>query len=309
MESSERGDIVSRFRKIPPYPIDAPAFDRVMDIINRPVLRWLDPRPEELKQHSVRVFVTGHMVDNPAWNMNPSRFPDTDEALDAATTETHEKLDQIYGEALQKWMNLELVFCSGTAGMDLIALEWAAGKISTMLDNGIAPNVSVRVFLPYNVDTFRSDAVAYGNHAQRWQAIFAGLQAMNLIVEPEFRDTSRRKLHPEPPSKEAVNEEIIRRYGDQAGHYTVYDELNDRMVRLLRKGDYVLALWDGKQPRARGGTLDALYKAHRRIQDDSHIIFIKDEENVILPNKQAYRNGAGRTIQEALQVRNDVRRG
>lgn len=300
---------VERVRQIPPYPIDIPHLNGTIDVINRPVLRWGDPRPEELKNNSTRVFVTGHMVDNPDWHMTPSRFPDTDAAVDTATVEIHEKLEKIYSETVSKRKNLELVFCSGTAGMDLIALEWAADKIDAAKERGQQPDVSVRAFLPYNAETFKTDAVSYGNHADRWASTFDRLQDMGLIVEPEFRGRRRRNKHPKPPSKEAVGVEVKKRYGTHSGHYTEYDELNDRMVRLLRRGDYVLSLWDGKQPRARGGTLDALYKAYRRIGDENHFMFIDDKSNTILPNKQPYRTGGNRTIWEALQVRKAVRQG
>jgi hypothetical protein len=299
---SARAEFVTRIRQFPRYPFVIRGPERVRTLINRPVLRWTDPSPEELRADATRVFITGHLVDKPGQSL---RFPDTAEAVAAAEAEIHTKLENIYQTTRQQQKPLELLLCSAAAGTDLLTLEWALNKKAS----DPSAEIIIRTFLPYNVDSFTTNSVDYGEHADRWMSTFTKLQAMGVVVEPQFKNRIEKRRTDEF-TRPTIDRQIQRRYGSHAGHYTAYDELNDKMVGYLRRGDYVLALWDGKAPRKRGGTLDALYKAYKRVGDPQHIMFIEDSNNIVLPNKAPYREGEqGRTIFEAIALRAQIRNG
>jgi hypothetical protein len=296
---SAKTEFVTRIRQFPRYPFVIRGPERVRTFINRPILRWTDPNPEELRADATRVFITGHLVDKPDQAL---RFPDTDEAITAAETAIYTKLEGIYHTTRQQQKPLELLLCSGAAGTDLLALAWVLQK----KEADPSADIIIRTFLPYNLDSFRTNSVSYGDHKERWETTFDRLREMGIIVEPHFKKRVAKR-QTDPFTRPTIDREMRRRYGSHDGHYTAYDELNDKMVGYLRKGDYVIALWDGKAPRKRGGTLDALYKAYKRVKDPKNIIFIEDGDNVILPNKEPYRMGQERTVFEALEVRNVIR--
>lgn len=287
-----------RLKKQPPYPI--PALNRKsLYWVNRPVLDWKDPHPEELRRDSIRAFITGHAVDHGGGD---PRFPDNWENIVTAWDRIKGALDGIYAEAINKKKPLELVFCSATTGTDLLALLWALNKMQEVEDRGEKPNISIRSFLGYDKDTFIKDSVRHEDHGQDrqdfWYGIYKRLEewgekhgGKSLIIEPEFRGSERQIRNPRPPAdapkgerfKDQINTEGVMRYGaDSYGKslYKHFDEMNDMMVRYLRRGDYVVALWDGSEPKGRGGTVYALDAAAKRIKNKDHIIFI-DPKGII----------------------------
>jgi len=248
----------------------------------RDVLRWVDPHPEKLKDNTTRVFVTGHMVDDKRMGRQPTpRFPDTAEAIETAKTRIGEKLDFIYEKVLGEGKPFEVVLCSGSAGTDLLALEWVLAKNTTLREEG-KPEIGIRAFLPYAKDSFVEHSVAYGENSGKWSNTFSQLD----VVEPQFRRRGHRAIYEGATLTKALVDEAMRIAGKKKNQ--AYVELNNRMLGFLRKQDYVLALWDGKLPNGPGGTYDSLLKAGKVVAED-HVLFV-DTDGILQNAKPGERS-------------------
>jgi hypothetical protein len=289
-------EIRTRIQQIPRYP------DRgISKIIRGSVLRWEDPNPEVLRPDATRIFITGHMVDKPT-RVKP-RFPDTAGAITTVTNAMHGELDKLYEAANQKGEPLDLVLCSGSNGADLIAVRWALAKNKTQREG--QHQIHIRAFLPYNKDTFisRSVAVDGSQSATEWLDTFTELiaQDRDSIVEPQFRGYLRRRRNPEV-TKEVIDTEFDRRYGKHNARYSPYEELTQHIVKSLRKGDKVLALWDGEEPDGPGGTIDSLVHAYKAVGRKPENITVIKLENTGEGQVSATPFGGEEVMSKVLEV-------
>lgn len=199
---------------------------------NQPVISFND---QEAQNDGLSVFVTGHMIDKPE-RTNP-RFPS-------------ESMLDIRGAL---WSNLNEVndkdgirrlICSGTAGVDLLAVEW-------ILPN----NIEGDLYLPYDLESFVEHAVAYGDLKEYWAKIFSRAERSPKVRlhTPSLSDGSF-------PTRKRV-EELSEQSGDAYQHYV---DLNVHMVNRLKPNDLVIAYWDGKGGDAPGGTEHAVRLAAQR---------------------------------------------
>ena len=197
------------------------------------VLRF--PEHEPIQGHAV--MITGHMPDREG--RKEPRFPDS--SLSEAEKALREQLDAIHSQN-----PIHTVMCSGTAGADLLAVEWA-------LDHG----TKAELFLPYIEADFVASAVGYGANAGRWRDAFRRARESGLVrVNIPTLESGER------PAQVAVQAE-----GQKVGSpYQHFVDINFHMLDILGAADRktVVALWDGKGGDTVGGTEHAIKEAVSR---------------------------------------------
>lgn len=213
-----------------------------------------------------RAFVFGHLPGG-------DRFPE--ENVDKVREGLWKKLDML--DAAEQIT--ELVTCSGAAGADSLAFEWAFQK----LEDNPTRKITLMMYLPFKKGSFIEHSVLVSSKElnKRWLHNFKKAAKMGVVYRPHLKDQPKLKmvLHkPEiqlprkgrkgkldlrffrlpnfAPGYEEVRAESARRNnGDKYQHYI---DVNTNMLGLLRppapsadpmenfNGDVLVAVWDGK---------------------------------------------------------------
>lgn len=178
-------------------------------------------------------FITGHMFDHPGRKI--PRFPESN--VETVRSGLRAALDKVHAKN-----PVSKIVCSGTAGVDLLATEWA-------LDN----NVSVVLYLPYDEDSFVNGAVAYSEKYG---------EVMRLIFDRVKIDHNSRVYLPSLQDGQPATELTVQAASTLTGNpYKHYADLNAHMVSKLKPRDMVIAVWDGKGGDSPGGTEHAVRSA------------------------------------------------
>ncbi|MDE2025679.1 MAG: hypothetical protein KGJ07_04250 [Patescibacteria group bacterium] len=207
--------------------------------------------PENKKPERQKVFVTGHMEDKPG-RANP-RLPSTE--LPLVRFALREQLEELY---TRHSGNIDLVLCSGTAGTDLLAVEWVLEKIHAAEATKKSLNLGVNIYLPYAESDFLTEAVDFGPNPEKWVEIYMEAKMRGFVHEPYGKDPfvdDEKKVKTIVMTREAVrraNEK--RRIRRDAWDYQPYVDLNMYMLDQLSPSDYIIAVWDGKGGDTPGGT-------------------------------------------------------
>lgn len=207
------------------------------------------------------------------------RYPNTAEDTAVIRGQLHAALDRVY---TQHGIS-ELVLCLGSAGTDLLAVEWALQK-----QQETGRKISLALYLPFNKTVFRNWSVAYGEEIfdpvsgkkmkDYWGDLFDGVS--QYVHEPQLRGVINRlkrglRIITSPTRDEAIAESKRRNNGESSQHYA---DVNSLITGMLRKNDFVVAVWDGKGGRKPGGTRDALIEAAGRInhtEENQHMYILQ----------------------------------
>lgn len=121
----------------------------------KPIITWDELPDNGTLYHPRTVVVAGHMPDQ---KRKVPRSPDTPEARNAMSSAMSAKLNSIDAEApIEK-----LVLCSGSAGPDLISVQWALEK------NKGGRTIQIEMFFPLTMEEFVEESVKRGDtQAQR----------------------------------------------------------------------------------------------------------------------------------------------
>ncbi|HET9946854.1 MAG TPA: hypothetical protein VFQ63_02215 [Patescibacteria group bacterium] len=220
-----------------------------------------------------RIFVTGHMVDQ---NPKKDRLPDKKENILAVRDALWSELDEIYDR--DKERGVELVFCSATAGTDLLAMEWAMMKRDEAQNRGTIANISLDINLPFAQEDFLPEAVEYASQTNYpWRAIYDEAKKRGFIHEPQWKNPFHKIKYGAKVAKESLNAVYQRLH---LPDWQSFVDLNMHMTTMLRGGDFVIAVWDGKGGITPGGTHHGLMMSEPTVGKNNMYIINTGINNV-----------------------------